>query len=174
VGEANVTFDTVDVPGAMDTVILGINNLGEMVGYYSEVGATAGWLFSNGNFSFVNYPASDATEAVGINDSGLISGLAYLNRSIAVGFTYNETTFTKIALSNRQLTFGEGINNAGEVVGGDGDTSTNQAFEWLGGKFKNITPPPGGWLTAEANFKPSRFPDQGLRKLLAGGLTITD
>src|SRR5712671_3186210 len=69
----NLTFTTIDVPGAGLTVIAGMNSAGDMVGWYSQAYNTpsSGFLLSGGNFSFFDYPRGDSTLAFGINDSGL-------------------------------------------------------------------------------------------------------
>jgi probable HAF family extracellular repeat protein len=141
---ASLTFTTIDVPGAMNTNILGINNVGQMVGYYAETtnGPPTGFLLSDGNFTFFNYPGGDSTLAFGINDSGLICGTAYIGQNTgAVGFKYRGTTFHTIRVHNKRYTIVNGINNFGAVVGGDGDFGGNQGFELLGAKFRNVTPP---------------------------------
>jgi uncharacterized membrane protein len=144
VADANLTFTTIDVPGAMNTNILGINNAGQMVGYYAETtnGPATGFLFSGGNFSFFNYPGGDSTQAFGINDSGLICGTAYVGQNTgAVGFRYRGTTFHTIRVHKKKYTIVNGINNSGVVVGGYGDFGGNQGFELLGTRFRNVTPP---------------------------------
>jgi probable HAF family extracellular repeat protein len=67
---ANLTFTTIDVPGAFSTEAQGINSAGEVVGYYTvtEVSPAHAFLFSNGTFSFFDYPGADQTAAYGIND----------------------------------------------------------------------------------------------------------
>src|SRR5262245_20028671 len=112
VADAHFTFTTIDVPGAVNTSILGINSLGRMVGYYEETtnGPGTGFLLSSGNFTFFNYPGSDSTDAFGINDSGLISGTAIVaQRADAVGFLYDGTNFTTIRVPGN-ATFVHGIN----------------------------------------------------------------
>ena len=148
----NLTFTTIDVPGAMNTVVTAINTSGEMVGYWYNPGPKAtGFLLSGGNFTFFEYPGSGTTEPFGINDSGLISGTAFLFQNTAsVGFIYDGTTFTTIRVPARQHTVVYGVNDAGAIVGGDGGASANQAFELAGSRFRNVTPPPGGWITAVA------------------------
>jgi uncharacterized membrane protein len=155
IGPIKLTFTTITVPGAINTNVLGINNNGEMVGYYfdSGTGGTgSGFLLAGGQFTFLNYPGADLTEAVGINDSGLISGTAYMNQNLSsVGFTYNGTAFTPIQRTNETYTEAHGINNSGNVAGGFGDFGSNYAFDLVGSRFRNVTPPPGGWITAIAD-----------------------
>ena len=152
----NLTFTTIDVPGAMNTVVTDINSAGVMVGYsYNAPFAvdSTGFLLSGGNFTSFTYPGANATQALGINDAGLISGTAYYSQnSKSLGFTYDGTTFTVIQVANRVFTIVSGIDNAGDVVGGDGNGSDTikQAFKHTGSLFRDVTPPPGGWTSAVA------------------------
>jgi uncharacterized membrane protein len=136
--EAHLTFTTIDVPGAVATDVFGINSAGDMVGGYSpESGNGSAFLLSEGTFSFFAYPG-----AVGINDSGIISGWAYVRQNTAaVSFLYEGKTFTKIRLPGQSATIARGINNAGYVVGGFGSFSATRGFELRGHQLKDISPP---------------------------------
>lgn len=150
---ANVTFTTIDAPGAVNTSVMGINNVGQMVGYYyNDTGATATSFILNGDtFTFFSYPGSNETIAVGINDSSLISGYAYVyNGVVNVGYTYDGVTFKTLSIPGWEWTYVDGINNAGDLAGGYGNFGSNYAFVRIGAKLKDVTPPPGGWLTAVA------------------------
>src|SRR5215467_8682008 len=119
----NLTFTTVDVPGAMITDIDGINTAGDMVGSYEMPGETVGhgFLLSGGTFTFFDYPNADSTQAFGINDSGVISGAAYVRGFTAgVSFLYSNGAFTTLKAPGKDATLARGINNAGVAVGGDG------------------------------------------------------
>ncbi len=143
-GEARLTFTTIDVPGALGTSVNGINTAGETVGYYytSTTGPATGFLHVNGTFSFFSYPGGDSTLAFGINDSGLISGTAYINQDTgSVGFLYNGATFVPISVKGESATFVHGINNAGNVVGAYGSFEATKAFELVGTRFHTIAPP---------------------------------
>src|SRR5207248_11346922 len=104
---AQLTFTTIDVPGAMNTSVLAINSLGQMVGYYyNGTGATStGFLLSAGKFSFFSYPGADSTFPYGINDSGLISGTALSDgNAIAVGFLYDGKSFKTLRAPGKSAT----------------------------------------------------------------------
>ena len=75
---AQLTFTTIDVPGAAVTNVLGINTTGDMVGNYVDAidSPSRGFSFTDGNFALFDYPGGDDTVPVGINDSGVISGSA--------------------------------------------------------------------------------------------------
>jgi probable HAF family extracellular repeat protein len=138
---AQLTFTTVDVPGAGATAVFGINTAGDMVGIYGTTnnGPYHGFLFSSGGFTFFDYPGAPSTTASGINDSGLIVGYAGSTR--VRGFLYDGTTFTSIRHGSDSATFSMGINNAGDVVGGAGSIYTTKGFGLRGGRFKAINFP---------------------------------
>lgn len=141
----NLTFTTIDVPGAVVTNVLGINGLGEMVGNYttSTGGPSHGFLYTGGTFTTVDYPQGNSTLVTSINDSDQVVGFAYLRSSTAsVSFSYNGGTFTTIRVPRKGATFAWGINNEGVIVGGDGvNLSGTKGFELIGNTFKNVSPP---------------------------------
>jgi hypothetical protein len=152
----NLTFTTIDVPGAGETIASGINSAGDMVGWYVPTGSKTGngFLLSGGNFTFLSYPGGYDTEARGITDTGLIVGNAYISSEGAVGFTYQAGVFNTIQINGYPDTFADGINAAGNVVGTYGFGGT-QGFEQFGTKFRNIGPPgsyEGILATAVNNF----------------------
>lgn len=141
----NLTFTTVDVPGAAITNVLGINTAGDMVGNYSARSSSPshGFFYTGGTFTLFDYPGADSTIAHGINDSGMISGCAGFGGGTSeVGFLYDGVTFTKVLYPGKIATAVIGINNAGDLAGGAGTTlDVNHGFELVGTKFKNVTPP---------------------------------
>jgi probable HAF family extracellular repeat protein len=75
------TYTPIDVPGAFATVAWGINDHGQIVGYYDTNSARRGFLYSDGIYtalpetSFGSNPPAE-TQAFGINDHGQIVGFA--------------------------------------------------------------------------------------------------
>lgn len=141
----NVSFTTIDVPGAGVTGVYGINSAGDMVGYYgtdSNDPNKHGFLLSGGNFTYLDYPRAYATFAYGINNSGLIVGSAEFNGGLtAVGFSYDGSVYTPITDGGNSTTITYAINNTGEIVGGAGTAYTTKAMETIGGKFKTLSVP---------------------------------
>jgi uncharacterized membrane protein len=66
-------FTLINVPGALETFVMGLDNRGDLVGY-SDPGATSGFLFKNAAFSATTFPNSPFTSATGINSQGTIVG----------------------------------------------------------------------------------------------------
>ena len=142
---ANLTFTTIDVPGAGVTAAYGINSAGDVVGIYAtDINAAHkhGFLLRSGSFSYIDYPAAYATFAYGINDSGLVVGSAQFDGgTTARGFTYDGVTFTPIRVKGKTVTITYGIDNGADVVGGDGNIYSTTGFALLGGRLKNLNVP---------------------------------
>jgi uncharacterized membrane protein len=180
VPELHLTFTTIDVPGAVFTIANGINSAGQIVGNYGQSTSndSHGFLLTGGTFTYFDYPAvPDFTVPLGINDGGLIVG--YAGQSPVYSFVYDGTTFTPVKLGH-QTTFANGINNAGEIIGGAGTIYTTQGFEKRGQRFKRLYPPGSfvyvfgqgvnnfgkivgyadnnGWLYSNGQFKTIAFP----------------
>jgi uncharacterized membrane protein len=69
----------------------------------------------------------------------LIAG--YAGDSSVVGFLYDGTTFTNIQHGSDSATFVDGINNAGQVVGGTGTIFATKGFKMRDGRFKPLNVP---------------------------------
>ena len=152
-GNLNLTFTTIDVPGAGITNIQSINSNGAMAGSFGadSFSPGSGFIYANGSFTTFDYPSASSTLGWGINDSGLVSGTAYLNNNTtAVGFLYDGVTFTTLSAPGKSATFGRGINNASTVVGAYGFSGVSLGFEMIGGNYKSIRPP-GSYTEASAN-----------------------
>jgi uncharacterized membrane protein len=151
--EVQLTFTTIDVPGAEATTVYGINGAGDVVGNYStEIGgATHGFSFKGGEFALFDYPGGDSTTAFGINDAGVISGWVMIHSFTgALGFRYNGSHFAKIQAPGASATIVRGINNSGVVVGAQGSLSQVRGFESKGHVFKDIQPP-GNYIAVFAD-----------------------
>lgn len=77
----------IDYPGALDTVLLGINDKGWMVGYYIDTESTTHGLFLRLPTDFVafDFPRSTYTVLSGINNQGVICGSYVLHFGVTYG-----------------------------------------------------------------------------------------
>jgi hypothetical protein len=133
-----VSFTTIDVPGAVYTGVFGINSAGDMVGNYGQDTNqdSHGFMYSNGTFTYFDFPGETVTVPTGINDSNLIVGY---DGDVAVNsFFYDGTTFTSFQDGSDSATYANGLNNAGEVTGAAGTIYTTKGFAMLNGKFKTL------------------------------------
>jgi len=76
-------FSTIDFPGGDSSEALGINNGGQIVGYYTVAGQFHGYLFSGGVFSVIDFPGSSGTIPASINNAGDVVGVAFGRRNRA-------------------------------------------------------------------------------------------
>jgi hypothetical protein len=118
-------FKTIDVPGAAATVLLGINNRGQMVGSYIDAaGGYHGFLRDRrGAVSTLpEFPGADprmgGMQPAAINDRGRIVGLAYDAQGGSRGFQMKRGELTSIdAAPDAVFTRPLDINNQGRSVG---------------------------------------------------------
>jgi probable HAF family extracellular repeat protein len=111
-------FTSLDMPGARATSAQGINNRGQIVGYYEEQDGLHGFLYDQGVFTFLDVPllgVPSNTVAFGINDRGQIVG-SYIGVSTQHGFVYDAGVFTPLVAPGASQSFANGINNRGEIV----------------------------------------------------------
>ncbi len=74
--DAAGTMTQIDYPGALETVCLGINDLGEITGYYLDTNNVAhGFITKNGRFRTTSLP-----DIAGINNKGTLVG-SYLSKN---------------------------------------------------------------------------------------------
>jgi probable HAF family extracellular repeat protein len=66
------SYTTLNVPGSRYTVAHGINDSGQIVGYYWDGNIEHGFLFDRGNYTTLAVPGARYTWATGINASGQI------------------------------------------------------------------------------------------------------
>jgi len=121
------SFTTVDVPGATNTNATGINNRGQIVGFYHDASGDHGFVLSSDRrtFTTIDNPAGiGVTSLQGINDDGYVIGV----------FTNPITNFTQSFLADvsgsafvnfgdpsvsagSYGTYAHGINDRGQIVG---------------------------------------------------------
>lgn len=112
----------IDVPGARDTVVAGINNQGDVVGHYTtETDGTTqrhGFIYRAGQFTALDFPDALATEATGVNDRGQVVGY-YTGGTPAVnhGFVYYAGQFNPVDVPEAESTEPKSINAGGQFAG---------------------------------------------------------
>jgi probable HAF family extracellular repeat protein len=137
---------SIDVPSSQVTYVGGINNKGEVAGYYQDAqGAAHDFLWSKGQFTTIDPPGPAGVQA-SLNDKGQVVG-SYSDSTTGRprGFLYDKGVFTTIDAPNSLATELFGINDAGDIVGAYQDTSAQQAshgFVLSRGVF-TVLPGPG-------------------------------
>jgi probable HAF family extracellular repeat protein len=116
-------FITIDVPGAMGTDAVKINDAGQVVGSYSLTDADAvapasGFFWDRGVFTTFDVPGATSTNAADIDHSGQIVGGYVDTAGVSHGFVRDPSgTFTTVDVPGATFTLISGNNDRGEMVG---------------------------------------------------------
>jgi uncharacterized membrane protein len=146
---AQYTFTTIDVPGAVDTFLTGINDRGDLVGgYTNEIFGPAYAFFTQGDSLItIAVPGSSDTTAFGINNHDKIVGSFVTDEQHGFVYSSKRQKFKQIDVpfpTGVFLTRVNGINNRGQSVGEylDHPTSNEQhGFLYSNGEFSSIDVP---------------------------------
>jgi hypothetical protein len=105
-------------PNGTGIVVGGINDLRQLVGYYTDTTSTLGGFLRqpSGQFVSIIVPAALITQVLGINDCGVVVG-TYGDGSTAHGFYGRAGNLHSFDLPGSVATFAQGINNEGRIVG---------------------------------------------------------
>ena len=113
-------FDTFQIPPGPVTQARGINDRGQIVGWYQDANQKShGFLRSEDTFTTLDVPGSSSTSAYGINNHGQIVGDYTVSGdpNAAHGFLLQENAFTMIDVPDSSGTVVNGINNSSQIVG---------------------------------------------------------
>jgi probable HAF family extracellular repeat protein len=129
------------------TLAEGINDSGEVVGYYSATagGSASGFLLDDGVYTDIAVPGAVNTYAFGINDQGDIDGSYSGSDGLAHGFLLSGGVFQTIDFAGAAQTALIGINNSDQLVGYYVDGSGNYT-----GFEASPAPEPATFLVAGA------------------------
>jgi probable HAF family extracellular repeat protein len=120
---AFATYTSIDYPGPYYTYATGLNDSGQIVGYYYSSNAlnpteVHGFLKDGQTYTPVDFPGATITYAYGINNAGQIVGYYYTSDSYVHGFLKDGQTYTSIDFpSPYKDTYAYGINDSGQIVG---------------------------------------------------------
>lgn len=122
------SFLPVNIPGALDVTATGINDRGEICGFYNKPGGpTLGFLLEDGHLTSFAVRHSSSTMPAGINDAGTVVGTyAGANPKDTLSFVWQDGSATTVADPEGLLTTDvNGINNHGDLVGFYTDAAGN-------------------------------------------------
>ena len=151
---AQFTYKSVDVPGATETQVRGVNSSGEIVGYYKTTSCVDsstqfpncpvhGFKIVNGTLTKLMVRNSTSTAIMGVNDYGDLVGFC-ITPDGSHGFLW--THDNTVTLLNAP--FGGPNSDAHTVAMG-----VNKALIVVGGLwFYNTPDPQGGWVWANGTF----------------------
>lgn len=148
------SYAPINVPGAVATEARGINNNGEIVGFYKTTScqdtpaefpivptcAVKGFKYVNGSYIKLMVPNSTSTAILGVNDLGDLVGFYKKSDGSSHGFIWFHTNVVKTIDRPNQAnsTVPFGINKAGTVVGSSG----SGGWVWVNGTFSTFNPTP--------------------------------
>jgi probable HAF family extracellular repeat protein len=152
--ESGGVYTTIDVPGSISTIGLGVNDSGTVVGYAStQSGSEHSFIYSNGGFKILSDPLaiSNGTFAESISNSGVVSGYYYATTGFH-GFTYDSGVFTTVDdPAGIHGTILSGLNENGDETGVYFNGAYQRtAYVDVGGVFTNIADPAAPTLTFPA------------------------
>ena len=103
--------------GTGHAIATGIDNAGQVIGYYSSNFVDHYFLYNGGIYTTINVPSGTDTNINGINNAGEIFGTYFDSNDHTLGFLYSGGTYTTIDPFSSGTVGLTGINNAGQVVG---------------------------------------------------------
>jgi probable HAF family extracellular repeat protein len=131
-------FSAVNYPKAINTWVMGINQVGTLAGSFSTSSVTKGFLLNNGNYTVLAYSGAQITSPNAINDNGVVVG-SYFNSTYNHGFLWQNAQFTTIDYPRTKYgTMLTGVNNSGLIVGNRIVADANLGFIYQNGVFKTI------------------------------------
>lgn len=127
--DGSVFLDLNDPQAVADTRPTGINNDGQIAGYFHDAsGHDHGFVLTNGSFANIDDPlaSQSGTHVTGINNRGDLVGTYYDVAGAIHGFYYTGGTFTTIdGPTGTTLQSINGINSSGQIVGVSKDNTGN-------------------------------------------------
>ena len=139
------TFTPVDVPGAVATFALGINDAGEIVGSRSDESSVQAFLLSGGIYTTLEVPfTAEGSFANGINDAGqIVGGINFMDGSGAFLFENGRFTLLPPVSCCDVYAAAEDINDAGQILVGRTRVpgSVSEGFLYEAGSVTPVIPP---------------------------------
>jgi hypothetical protein len=112
------SLHNVDLPGAQSTFATGINNRGQITGFFQDsLGAIHGYVADGADFHIVDFPDASITFPGGLSNSGKIAGAYTDAAGKGHGFTLEDGVFTSIDFPGAVFTSIIDINERGDLAG---------------------------------------------------------
>jgi uncharacterized membrane protein len=130
-------FTTIDVPGAVFTIINGINASGRLAGTYSIAGdlkPNHAFFWSKGDFTTLDPPGATRSQGGFLNAQGEVVGTYRDNVEKRHGFIWRKGNFTTFNVPGDHPVLGTvalGINDKGQIVGNYVAEEDNQRHGFL-------------------------------------------
>ena len=134
-------YTTIDYPGATDTYLTGINDVGQIVGW---IGISS-FLYDvqTQTFTTIIRPFASQTSAFGINNAGAIAGTYFHvaqhgQNSRWIGFELVGSKYYDIFPPNVDATFVMGISASGKAVGYSTKSRSSSNFFYYRERYKDL------------------------------------
>jgi hypothetical protein len=138
-------FTTISFPSSNGTQAYGINDKGDVVGFYLDSSnAQHGFVKVGSKYTSIDVSGDSSTEAWGINNKGQMTVFAISTAGGYQSFIYNGKTFKQISDPNQGTsgTIVRAPNNKGDIAGTYFDTGGNEVgFLLHGGKYYDVKDP---------------------------------
>ena len=144
-------FKPFDVPGALESSALGVNNAGIAVGYYiDQAHAKHGYIAQGGMVTTLDDPSGSDTLCYNLNDLAVFAVVGQYTTSAGspMGFLYENGRFSDVPGPDGATgSAAVSINDSGDIVGYYSDSSgLAHGFLLHGGAYTTLDVP-GGTLT---------------------------
>jgi hypothetical protein len=147
-------MSTFMVPGSGSTIPTGINDHGDIVGYFNNGTGIHGFLRSAaGTYTTIDVPGAVGvfgTEAQGINNAGVIVG--YFDDGTTIHGFLRDTNGSIMIIDapGSTHTLASGISQSGAIVGSDSGSGGNHGYRRSpSGTFVTVDPPGASMTSAE-------------------------
>jgi hypothetical protein len=137
-------FSQVKLPGFPNaaTIVTGVNDLGDIVGFFDHNNSTAGFLVHQGKLTIISFPGADlGTSPSSVNNEGVVIGsyLATNSGGGQIGFMWKNGNFTNIQFPEAAGTGPAKVNDKGVIVGSYEDTvGFGHGFSFINGTYTTI------------------------------------
>lgn len=179
---------TITPIGAAGSYPTGINNSGDVVGYFNpSAGVQHAFLYTGSAFQDLGTLGGAGSRAAGINDAGVIVGASGTTGGATHAFRYASGSMMDIGTLGGQDSSAEAINKYGQIAGiAQNAGGFNNAFVYTGGTMQSIgTLPLGessrgyginsaGAVTGDSRVGPVTFPEFQNHAFLYSGGSMTD
>lgn len=125
--------------GGKLTIVTGMNNAGEIVGFATTARAQRAFLWTNGKLQDLGDLGGGHSQAYRINNKGQIVGGSRTAHEKWHAILWHEGKTDDLgALGDKDDSFAHAINDVGQVVGESYDHSTYHAFLWRAGRMSAL------------------------------------
>jgi RHS repeat-associated protein len=133
------TYNVVDLGGMLGTnsYAYGINNQGQVVGYWRDTNGSRAFLYSGGAVTDLGSLGGTNRYALSINNVGQIVGFAGASNGTRA-FLYSNGAITNLGAMGGINSYAYGINDTAQIVGNLDTTNGARAYLYTGGAVTNL------------------------------------